>query len=141
MTAAPKTELIEPDVPAPLADGPAADLSPQQRRFVELLVEGPANRTKAAVAAGYSKHSAKFIAHRLWQHPAIRAYHTQLVEFRLGRASARAAEVIEALLDSPSHFVRLEAAKDILDRAGHKPVERKQLLIGGSVSVEIDLKG
>ena len=38
-----------------------------------------------------------------------------------------------------SEYVQLEASKDILDRAGYKPVEKSMSLIQGNINVSIDL--
>ena len=38
-----------------------------------------------------------------------------------------------------SEYVQLEASKDILDRAGFKPVEKNMTLVQGNISVNIDL--
>ncbi len=37
-------------------------------------------------------------------------------------------------------YVKLEAAKDVLDRAGFKPVERHAHLHAGEVTIKIDLQ-
>ena len=123
----------------PASDAPGSDLNERQRLFVEALVNDPRSKAKAVREAGYSTNGAKVQAHRLWADPAVRAYHSHLVLLRLGRAAAKAADTLELLLDHKSGFVRLEAAKDILDRAGFKPIERKAVLVGGSVSFEVDL--
>jgi hypothetical protein len=47
---------------------------------------------------------------------------------------------IEGLVaGAKSEYVRLEAAKDLLDRAGFKPIERKQVASAGEVKVVFDL--
>jgi hypothetical protein len=38
-----------------------------------------------------------------------------------------------------SEYVQLEAAKDILDRAGFKPIDRSQVQVAGDIRVSIDL--
>lgn len=49
-------------------------LTPQRKRFVDaLLGEAGFNRTKAAIAAGYTEKAAKQVGHRLYTTPEIRA--------------------------------------------------------------------
>ena len=38
-----------------------------------------------------------------------------------------------------SEYVQLEASKDLLDRAGFKPVDRSQVQVAGDIRVTIDL--
>ena len=38
-----------------------------------------------------------------------------------------------------SEYVQLEASKDLLDRAGFKPVDRSQVQLAGDIKVSIDL--
>jgi hypothetical protein len=38
-----------------------------------------------------------------------------------------------------SEYVQLEASKDLLDRAGFKPVDRSQIQVAGDIRVHIDL--
>jgi hypothetical protein len=38
-----------------------------------------------------------------------------------------------------SEYVQLEASKDILDRAGFKPIDRAQVQVAGDIRVQIDL--
>ena len=38
-----------------------------------------------------------------------------------------------------SEYVQLQAAQDILDRAGFKPIDRSQVQVAGDIRVSIDL--
>ena len=38
-----------------------------------------------------------------------------------------------------SEYVQLEASKDILDRAGYKPIDKSMHLVSGGINVSIDL--
>ena len=49
--------------------------------------------------------------------------------------------VKELASNAQSEYVRLEAAKDLLNRAGYAPPDRLQTLIDGNLSVTIDLGG
>ena len=43
------------------------------------------------------------------------------------------------MLESKSEYVQLEASKDLLDRAGYKPIDRAQVQVAGDIRVSIDL--
>ena len=57
----------------------------------------------------------------------------------IGVLSLYAARTQEQLLHSDSDHVRAVVASNILDRHLGKPVERKQVAVGGSINVMIDL--
>lgn len=57
----------------------------------------------------------------------------------IGVLSVYAARTQEQLLHSDSDHVRAVVASNILDRHLGKPVERKQVAVGGSINVMIDL--
>ena len=48
-------------------------------------------------------------------------------------------KMLELSSNAKSEYVQLEASKDILDRAGYKPVEKSMSLIQGNINVSIDL--
>jgi hypothetical protein len=52
------------------------------------------------------------------------------------RALGRVAELSSG---AKSEYVQLEASKDLLDRAGFKPIDRSQVQIAGDIQVTIDL--
>jgi hypothetical protein len=41
--------------------------------------------------------------------------------------------------NAKSEYVQLEASKDLLDRAGYKPIDRAQVQVAGDIRVSIDL--
>ena len=43
------------------------------------------------------------------------------------------------MTDARSDYVKLEAAKDVLDRAGFKPVDKRAHFYTGEVTIKIDL--
>lgn len=45
----------------------------------------------------------------------------------LGDLSGKSIQTMEKLLNARSELVRFNAAKDILDRTGHKPIDKQQL--------------
>ncbi|MCL8207220.1 MAG: terminase small subunit [Actinomycetia bacterium] len=114
------------------------DLSPRQLRFVQLYVR-LGNATEAARQAGY-KGNVDVQAARLLGNARIR----QMVEAAKQDLQALfAAEAYDSLMvlkrlrdTAESETVRLQAAKDLLDRAGYKPAEKVEH--GGQVSMHHD---
>ena len=60
------------------------------------------------------------------------AEHKKLVRYSLYSVATKAANTLISLLDADSEQVRLNAAKDILDRAGFKPEDKVE--INGNVN-------
>ena len=54
-------------------------------------------------------------------------------------ATIASRKVLDLASSAKSEYVQLEASKDILDRAGYKPVEKSMSLVQGNISVSIDL--
>ena len=48
-------------------------------------------------------------------------------------------QVARLATGAKSEYVQLEASKDILDRAGYKPIDRSQVQVAGDIRVNIDL--
>ena len=115
-------------------------LNDKQRTFVHnLFVPGTTNQ-EAAVLAGYAEASAHVTASRLLRFPNIMEYIDACVKHGSKLQAIKAQIVVGDLLDSTkSDYVKLQAAQDILDRAGHKPVEKKAHAVVGQLNVSIDL--
>lgn len=108
-----------------------------QARLAEGMVLEGLSKQDAITAAGYASVSAGYAALRT-RH--VQEYIQQLIREHLLDSSIKAIRRIDSLIDNArSEYVRLEAAKDVLDRAGFKPVERHAHLVQGSVTVTIDL--
>ena len=72
--------------------------------------------------------------------PHVRDYIRSLIAEHLQDSSIVAVRTIRDLMtDARSDYVKLEAAKDVLDRAGFKPVDKHAHLHKGEVTVTIDL--
>mgnify|MGYP000672058496 CR=1 FL=1 len=72
--------------------------------------------------------------------PWVREYISGLIHEHLQESSIVAVQTIHGLMTTArSDYVKLEAAKDVLDRAGYKPVEKHAHLHAGDVSIKIDL--
>lgn len=93
----------------------------------------------AARAAGYSAQTARREAAAMLRHPGIAAEIQKLTVERLAQEAPVALEVVRRLMEGArSEYVQLEAAKDMLDRAGFRAPERHDVRVGGEVFV-IDL--
>ena len=111
-----------------------SDLTEKQEALVEAMLGGA--KTKDAIAqAGYKDPSAGY-----------RALRTEAVQEAIMRG-ARAALVHDVgpalhtrrnLLDSKSEYVRLEASKDILDRAGLKAADAQGFTVN-ALNIQINL--
>lgn len=107
------------------------DLTEKQRKFAEFYLELN-NGTKAAIAAGYEENSAHVAASRLLKNDKVVDYLESAREARKKAINDKLAKYAEdaviLLYDlartSDSDSVRLQAVKDIMDRAGYKPTEK-----------------
>ena len=115
----------------------ASELTDKQKLMVDSIVSDGMSKADAIRNAGYEHLSAGYAALRK---PHVREYLMGLVRDTLAEGSAMALSTILDLVgNARSEYVRLEASKDILDRAGFKPVEKHAHLHGGQVSIKIDL--
>ena len=117
----------------------AAKLTDMQRAFVRELVSNGGDRTEAAIHAGYSPHTAREQAYELLAKPHVMqaVLEATMMEF-IGDAPKAQAKLTQ-LLNAKSEYVSLEAAKEILDRAGLKPVQKHDHRVAGDIQVSIDL--
>jgi phage terminase small subunit len=109
-----------------------ADLRPKEMIFVTEYIRNGGNATQAAIVAGYSEKTAYSAASRLLKNVNIQQYLNK-TEQNLNRdlrtmfveEAKEAFETMRHLMkNSGQDNVRYSAAKDILDRAGYKPVEK-----------------
>ena len=118
----------------------------QQKRFVdEYLTLRCKNQTKAAILAGYSPKSASSQASQLLSNPKVSDYlnqrKTELTkelqqEFIFDALEAR--KVMHEILncEEATNKDRITVAKDFLDRAGFKPLDKMEL--SGEVNTNTD---
>ena len=100
-------------------------IGPRREKWLEeYCTHGDA--TLAAKNAGYKYHTdTDFRKEGTRLKKAMESEITQEMEGRMGDKGPRALRVVEELMKSSnSDTVRLQAAKDLLDRSGYKPVER-----------------
>jgi phage terminase small subunit len=109
------------------------DLTEQQRQFADYYLD-LSNGTQSAIKAGYAKESAHVAASRLLKNDKVRKYMAEIRQQRRERVNSQlskyAEDAVKMLYDlaltADSEAVRTQAIKDILDRAGYKPVDKTQ---------------
>jgi len=117
------------------------DLTVKQTALVDTLVAKGCSITAAASEAGYAEgESGRVTASKALRLPHVQLYMMQRVAETLGVSAAVAAsKMVQLATGARSEYVQLEASKDILDRAGFKPPDKKQSVIDGDITVRIDL--
>ena len=113
----------------------------KQAALVDALVANGCSIKKAAELAGYSKgESGRVSASKALKLPHVQQYMMQRMNEQFGLSATIAAGRLRSLVsDAKSEYVQLEAAKDLLDRAGYKPIDRSQVQVAGDIQVSIDL--
>lgn len=113
----------------------------KQRVLVDTLVATGCSVKEAAQTAGYAEgESGRVSASKALAQPHVQQYMMQRVSEQLGmNATVAAAKVLKLATGAKSEYVQLEASKDILDRAGFKPIDRSQVQVAGDIRVSIDL--
>ncbi len=102
-----------------------SDLTPKQEKFANEYID-TGNGTHSALKAydTEDEHVAASIASENLRKPDVRAYIESKAE--------KAAEIVYTLaISAENETVRLNASKDILDRAGHKPIEKQDITSAG----------
>ena len=113
-------------------------LTPLQTAFVEAMVVDGLKPQDAAHQAGYAE--SKSNAYRNLKLPHVQEYLSKRIAAEFGVSAAAAVYQMKSLSNSArSEHVRMEASKDLLDRAGFKPIDRTQVQVAGDVRVSIDL--
>ena len=116
-------------------------LTDKQTALVDTLVATGCSVTQAAREAGYAEgDSGRVSASKALRQPHVQQYMMVRVSEQLGlNATVAAAKVLKLASGAKSEYVQLEASKDILDRAGFKPIDRSQVQVAGDIRVSIDL--
>lgn len=120
-----------------------ADLSPRKMIFVTEYIKNGGNATQAAIAAGYSEKTAYSQGSRLLKDVEVQQYLNK-TEQNLNRDlrtmfaedAVEAYGVLKNIMNDVTapHKDRLSAAKDLLDRAGYKPIDRIAADVQGEVN-------
>jgi len=113
----------------------------KQMALVDTLVATGCSIKDAAMQAGYAEgESGRVSASKALRLPHVQQYMMTRVGETLGmNATVAASKLLKLAQGAKSEYVQLEASKDILDRAGFKPVDRSQMLVAGEIKVSIDL--
>ena len=120
-------------------------LNARQKKFAqEYWATG--NGTQSAITAGYSKKTAYSQANQLLKHPEIRkeikVYEDEsraLLQQQFARDAIEARKIMFKIMkdDEAPENVRLSAAKDFLDRAGYKPIEKSEVDNKGDLGIKV----
>ena len=115
-------------------------ISNKAKLLVDTIVANGCTITEASKLAGYKGNSSRVSASRMLHKPEVQAYMVQQVQARIAMGSTKAInQIINLSGGANSEYVRLEASKDILDRAGYKAPDKHQHLLDGNFSIKIDL--
>jgi len=116
-------------------------LTDKQMALVDTLVAEGCSMKKAAELAGYAKgESGRISAHRALKAPHVQQYMVQRMNETFGLTATSALATVRRLSSgAKSEYVQLEASKDLLDRAGYKPIDRSQVQVAGDIKESIDL--
>ena len=116
-------------------------MTKRQRLLVDTYVANGCSIKEASIIAGYSSgESGRVTASKTLRLPHIQEYMQQRVRESIGLNATKASnKMLELSQSAKSEYVQLEASKDILDRAGYKPIERSMNLVSGNIQVSIDL--
>ena len=116
-------------------------ITKKQKLLVDTIVANGCSVKKASQIAGYAKgESGRVTASKTLRLPHIQEYMQQRVRESIGLNATKASnKMLELSQSAKSEYVQLEASKDILDRAGYKPIEKSMNLVAGTIQVSIDL--
>lgn len=107
----------------------------RQCEIVDHLVSTGEKVADAAIALGLDRCN----IYRELRKPHVKYYmYCQMVE-SLTYGAMRSVKVLNDLLDHKSGYVRLEAAKEQLNRVGLSGVQRKSVSVNGAINYQVDL--
>lgn len=116
-------------------------LTKKQAAFVEAYVANGGNVTQAAREAGYAEGDAgRVTGQKTLKLPHVQQHLMAVIAEQFSRHAPAAVHQLAGLAKTAkSEYVQLEASKDLLDRAGFKPIDRAQVQVAGDIRVSIDL--
>ena len=116
-------------------------LTRRQIALVDAYVANGGNVTQAAKEAGYAEgDSGRVSAQRALKTAHVKQHMMQVVADEFSKHAPMALGQLAGLSKgAKSEYVQLEASKDLLDRAGFKPIDRSQVQVAGDIRVSIDL--
>jgi transposase-like protein len=98
-------------------------LKKRQLEVIRLMAEGQLTQKEICHAIGVNEST---ICRWKKDEEFMNELNSQIKENIIAEAP-KAFKTISNLLKAKSEMVRLQAAKDILDRAGHKPIEKQEI--------------
>jgi phage terminase small subunit len=116
-------------------------LTDKQTALVDTIVARGCTIAQAAEEAGYAAgESGRVTATKTMKLAHVQHYLAQRMNEEFGLSATLAVGTVRRLATSAkSEYVQLEASKDLLDRAGYKPIDRSQVQVAGDIKVSIDL--
>jgi phage terminase small subunit len=116
-------------------------LTDKQTALVDTIVAKGCTIAQAAEEAGYAAgESGRVTATKTMKLANVQQYLAQRMNEEFGLSATLAAGTVRRLaMSAKSEYVQLEASKDLLDRAGYKPIDRSQVQVAGDIKVSIDL--
>jgi phage terminase small subunit len=116
-------------------------LTDKQMALVDTIVAKGCTIAQAAEEAGYAVgESGRVTATKTMKLAHVQQYLAQRMNEEFGLSATLAVGTVRRLATSAkSEYVQLEASKDLLDRAGYKPIDRSQVQVAGDIKVSIDL--
>ena len=116
-------------------------LTAKQMALVDTIVANGCSIKDAASIAGYAVgESGRVTATKTMKLPHVQQYMMERMNEEFGLSATIAARQLRTLVvNAKSEYVQLEASKDLLDRAGYKPIDRSQVQVAGDIRVSIDL--
>ena len=122
----------------------SSTLSEQQEAYCRHFVEHGGSTSRAMELAGYDNDGtskSRVQLHRLRHNPAIRDRIHQITREAFTSDAVEAREcLLQLVRTARSEKVRLDAARDLLDRAGHKPLETLLTMNASAALDENELK-
>ena len=116
-------------------------LTKKQKTLVDTIVAFGCSVTEAASKSGYAEgESGRVTASKTLRLPHVQEYMQQCIRQSIGlNATIASRKVLDLATNAKSEYVQLESAKDILDRAGYKPVDKSMSIVTGGINVSLDL--
>lgn len=123
-----------------------ADLRPQKMIFVTEYLKNGNNATLAAIAAGYSEKTAASQGSRLLKSVDVQQFLNKTeqnlnkdLRMMFTENAVNAFNVLLEVMNDPlaQHKDRLVAARDLLDRAGYKPIDKVVADVNNEIKIQL----
>ena len=135
-----ENQNTSPKLPTPLVKTPSGPLTVKQDMFVDALVSNGGKKQAAALQAGYEKASAGKSATALLKKDPILSEIYRRTKLSLASATPMLLDTLMGIaLNGKSERLRMEAAQDLLTRAGFSAPERIDHRLSGDINVSIDI--